>query len=297
MHNNFVLNHLSLPAADKDLAHTMLLNTMRGMLAYGEYGDSFSIYSDGKNKIFDFEISPGYKYEDFVFSLEDIGEEDLQLALLEISDKTPMLDFLNAEQFDAISESAFYFPDEAYSTTIDILGVAWELDAVLLSLNTSAKWSESEVRFAKYSTEPMLGFSYIDNISKKEHGISFNEERKSLTEKTFAESFPICKFSDAFLDWHSGLAELLKIRVKEKISLAVGKNFSGGKPLFDSLSDADGMREIRFSNIEGGAVRIIFKDTSDKKHAILCGFIKKSNAEGYDQAIIDARKILKGMAS
>lgn len=294
MQTNFIFNHLSLPAADKVSGHAALLDAMKGMLAYLNLGDRPIIYGDGKTKLSDFEIAKDYRFGDFINELEKI-DPDLQLTLFEIEDKTPMLDFLNEDQINSIANQAFYFPDEGYATTIDILGVAWELDAVLLSLNTSKRWSEYEVCFAKHSETPMLGYSYLDNISKKSHGEYFFDERKKLSEKGLIESFPTCKFSDEFIEWTNGLASNLLGKVKGKLSLAAAKQFSGGGPLFDSLENADGMREVRFSNTEGGAVRIIFKDLTDKKHAILFGFIKKSDNDGYDQAIIASRKILKKM--
>ncbi len=36
-------------------------------------------------------------------------------------------------------------------------------------------------------------------------------------------------------------------RVIEKLRLSSDKDFQGGKPLFETLTDGDGLREIRFS--------------------------------------------------
>lgn len=296
MQINFVFNHLSLPVQDKNLGHKALLDTVKGMLASLQFGDTPVIYGDGVNRFRDFEIAAGYRCEDFINELAQV-DSDLQLTLIEIDDKMPMLDFMSDEQIESISNHAFYFPDEGYKTTIDILGVAWELDAILLSLNTGSRWENDEVCFAKYSTGPMLGYSYLTNISQEKHGLHIYEQKEKLEEKSLSESFPSCNFSPEFLEWVAGLAKNLQTKVKGKISLASSKEFCGGGPLFDSLEDADGMREVRFSNTEGGAVRIIFKDLPNKKHAILVGFIKKSNNEGYDQAIASARGILKRMAS
>lgn len=52
------------------------------------------------------------------------------------------------------------------------------------------------------------------------------------------------------------------------------------------------IREIRFSAYPGGAIRILFKAAGNTQQAILLGFIKKSDAEGYLQNISEAKVIL-----
>ena len=89
----------------------------------------------------------------------------------------------------------------------------------------------------------------------------------------------------------------LKARIYDKLLLADMKKFQGGKPLFDTLNDADGLREMRFSAVQGGAVRILFGALSGQKYGILVGFIKKSDDEGYTSAIKLAKKELAYMTS
>ena len=64
---------------------------------------------------------------------------------------------------------------------------------------------------------------------------------------------------------------------------------------FRCNSTADGIRELRFSAVQGGAVRILFGQLPDGKQAILVGFVKKSDSEGYPKAIPTAKELLSEM--
>jgi hypothetical protein len=62
--------------------------------------------------------------------------------------------------------------------------------------------------------------------------------------------------------------------------------------LFDNLENADGLREIRISAYPGGAIRILFKALANSRQAILVGFIKKNDNEGYSVNIDKANELL-----
>lgn len=289
MDHNFVFNTLSLPASDANVAYRLLLDTAKGMLAVGSGNDRYAIFSDNLRSC---EVAPNFTYSDFLSQLAEQNEIDLQLALLEIDDKTPMFDFISAGIFDEIASSAFYFPDEPYTTSIDILAVAWHLDATLFSIATAEKWRTTEIEFAEFvDGVPSTGTSHLRNISCEEHGNVLRHQYESESSLALNEMFPNCQFSDDFLGWHNTLPTDLYSRVNNKFALAEAKKFQGGKPLFETLTDADGLREMRFSAVQGGAVRILFGALPEKRQAILVGFIKKSNTEGYVEAISSAKKI------
>ncbi len=287
MEHNFVFNTLSFPAASKEEAYRLLLDSAKGMLAVRSNKDRIAIYSDDRDNC---PIAPDYYYRDFISQLGEQHEDDLQLSLMEIDDKTPMLDCLSDELFNEIASSTFYFPNEAYDGSVDVLAMAWHLDATLLSIATINKWRENEVEFAQFSEgQPPTGRSYLRNISCEEHGNFIRQQYLAEAETPLEKLFPRCLFSQDFLAWVHQLPNDVLKRVVNKITLADAKQFQGGEPLFKTLHNADGIREIRFSAVQGGAVRILFRVLLGNQSAILFGFIKKSDNEGYDEAIESAK--------
>lgn len=293
MEHNFVFNTLSFPATSKEDAYRLLVDSAKGMLAIRSDKDRIAMYSDDHNNC---PVGPDYYYRDFILQLGEHHEVDLQLSLMEIDDKTPMLDFLPEELFNEIASSTFYFPNEAYDGSVDVLAMAWHLDATLLSIATADKWRENEVEFAKFiEGQPSTGSSYLRNISCEEHGNTIRQQYLDAAETPIEELFPRCLFSQDFLAWVRQLSKDVLNRVLNKITLADAKQFQGGEPLFNTLHNADGIREIRFSAVQGGAVRILFRVLSGNRSAILFGFIKKSDNEGYDEAIESAKTNLNRM--
>lgn len=287
MEHNFVFNTLSFPATSKEDAYRLLLDSVKGMLAVRSSKDRIAMYSDDHNNC---PLGPDYYYRDFISQLGEHHEVDLQLSLMEIDDKTPMLDFLSDELFNEIASSTFYFPSEAYNGTVDVLAMAWHLEATLLSIATTDKWREKEVEFAKFNEDqPSTGSSYLPNISCEVHGKLIRQQYEFEAETPLEQLFPRCLFSQDFLEWVHQLPKDVFNRVVNKVSLADAKQFQGGEPLFYTLHNADGIREIRFSAVQGGAVRILFRVLSGNRSAILFGFIKKSDNEGYDEAIESAK--------
>jgi hypothetical protein len=293
MEHNFVFNTLSFPATSKEEAYRLLLDSVKGMLAVRSNEDRIAIYSDDHNNC---SLGPDYCYCDFLSQLGDNREADIQLSLMEIEDKTPMLDFLPDGVVDEIASSSFYFSDEVYTGSVDVLAITWYMEATLLSIATVDKWRGNEIEFAQYSEgKPSTGSSYLRNISSEEHGKLICQQYQVEAETPIESLFPRCLFSQDFLTWFNSLSKDVSQRVISKLTLADAKQFQGGEPLFDTLHNADGIREIRFGAVQGGAIRILFRVISDSCSAILFGFIKKSNNEGYDEAIKAAKSNLNRM--
>ncbi|WP_199155783.1 type II toxin-antitoxin system RelE/ParE family toxin [Chromobacterium sp. ASV23] len=297
MDHYFVLNKLSFPAGSKEAATGLLIDAARGMLQVGIGDDRYALYADVTASLSQFVLAPGFSYGDFLEELTHKGEQDLQLALLEIEDKSPALDFLTSDEIDKLASECFYFPDAPYDGSVDTIALAWHLDAALLSIATSDRWLNGQIEFLNYvegktNTEP----SFLNNVSCRAHGVelgtTLRNEGLSLSMR-----FPECRFSAPFLEWERDLPADLRRRVGAKFALANAKQFQGGEPLFKTLKDAEGMRELRFSAVQGGAVRIIFSQLADRKQAILIGFVKKSDSEGYSEAIPAAKELLNDMRS
>jgi phage-related protein len=286
MDHNFVLNAMSFPAADASEGYSLLYSTLKGMLAVGGQEDRFALYCDNIPDLKNLSVAQGYTYSDFLDALVSDKEEDLLVALMEIDDKTPMLDHLSEADFEKIASTSFYFPDEGYEKSVDIIAVAWRLAAVLLSIPTSEKWRQTEIPFAQFTAGQTPGAaSYLRNVACESHGRTLRLQHEEQQRKPLQELYPNCKFSADFVEWVDGLVHDLKAKVNDKFALAYSKEFQGGEPLFKTLNNADGMREIRFDAVQGGAVRILFGGLNDGKQAVLIGFVKKSNSEGYAEAI------------
>jgi hypothetical protein len=292
MDHNFVLNAMSFPAPDEAQAYELFYSSIKGMLAVGQKEDRVAIYCDDFPNLKNFPISQGYTYADFLITLKAKDEEDLLVALLEIDDKTPMLDHFSDADIEEIASTSFFFPDEGYDKSIDMLAVAWRTNGILLSIPTSQRWQQTEIPFAQYTEGEAPGQpSYLRNIACEVHGQELRRQRGEQQQKSLPALYPNCKFSTDFEAWANSLAQDLKARVSDKLALAYAKNFQGGEPLFKTLNDAGGMRELRFGAVQGGAVRVLFGALADGSFAILTGFVKKSNSEGYSDAITTGTKI------
>lgn len=297
MNFNFVLNTLSLPASNPEQAYNLMFDAIQGMFALSSGNDRFALYSSAlDDNLIDSLLSDDYSYNDFLDQLLEEGENDIHMALLDIEDKTPTFNAIQ-NQIDSIANSAYFFPDRPYTGSVDLLAIAWNLDAYLLSSATSDRWRSLKITFSQYTPEspPAKELPYIYNISCEAHG----EELFSIfnPQIPFEQFFENCQFSNIFLDWLNKLHPSLQQRIKNKFHLATDKQFQGGEPLFKTLENANGIREMRFNAIEGGAVRILFKQLSDQRFYILYGFIKKSDNEGYDFAIQKSTELLQKISS
>lgn len=283
----FVFNYLSCPAANSSEAYTLVKDMFDGMLQYGNDGDRVFLYAD--NKLSDSLFSNNYRYGDFLNDLIANNELEMHSVLLEIEDKSPMLYHFSDEILEELNNLLFFFPSEGFQGSIDILAAAWYLDAVLLSIGSDKKWRVDSIEYDFYPQDDANHQLYAsDNIYSKEQG-------RSLWQKTLNEPiaindsiYPDCAFNDHFTNWFNTLASDIREKVKKKFDLAYKRKFLGGEPLFDTLTGKSwgGIRELRSSSVQGGAIRILFfpivKDGSSKI-GIACGFIKKSNNGGYDE--------------
>jgi hypothetical protein len=209
-----------------------------------------------------------------------------------LEDKSPALDHLDSETLDDIASYSFYMPDHPAPKHADTFSLAYFLDAILLSINTAPQWANHQVTIARVADDGR----YIDeklalhHIATQTHGLQlFQQFSQDDIKAVCAQAVMTAEF----VTWYQELIAENKRRVLDKCKLACERHFQGAKPLFDSLTNSDGIREIRFSAYSGGAIRILFKAMSDTKHAILLGFIKKSNSEGYDENIPKAEKLFR----
>ena len=198
--------------------------------------------------------------------------------------------FLSEDIVNDLVSYCFYMPQYAAVKYPDVFGTAWFVPAILLSIYTDEQWNSHKISIARTSDDGQ----YIDealtikNIACYEHGKLLHHELYQIDIKS------ICKTSMLtydFISWYEEQTKDNKIRIKDKLKLACERKFNGGKPLFDNLKNADGLREIRFSAYPGGAIRILFKALGNSRQTILVGFIKKNNIEGYPEHITKAKDL------
>ena len=303
MDHPICFNSLCLPAEDKESAHSLLLDACFGLLEMRiDESDRFLLYYDdfANNTIYDSVLSKdNYTYNDFLNDIETEGMVDLLYFLLETEDKSPTLDHIlmeNEHFVEDISKYQFYIPGIASNECQDTLAFSWYLNATLLSLKTTHIWEPLKVQIAFMQQDEFIqNFFHLNNISTFEHGVELREElhknRFQESEEPLEELYPDCVFTDEFKDWFDGLNENNHHNTRSKLELAHQRGFQGAEPLFKTLQDADGIREIRFSGYPGGAVRILFKILPNGNPSVLLGFIKKSDNEGYKENISRAQEL------
>ena len=299
MDHSICINPISMPATTIEAAKELLLDACLGVLDLNTGDDRFFFYFDDSDnsRMKDCVIADdGSKFSDFLDQMASY-DVDLFLFLEEVEDKSPALDFLLDEQIEEIASCNFYIPDTGFETNLDTLGIAYVLEATLLSMNTDECWNSSSVSAARYDDGAKREYIFpIKNISKKEHGEEHLLEYEKLSQTTLEDLCPDCSFTAEFKHWLEDLDVVNAKRVRTKLRLASERDFNGGKPLFETLkNNCDGLREIRFSAYPGGAIRILFRALSEGNQAILVGFIKKADEEGYDEACPKAIELWTAM--
>lgn len=282
------INKNSFPAHNINSGTELFDDAIQGVLELQSGSDRFFFYLDSNNGgLQELKIAEGLTYGNFIDNCKD---EDLKLFLYEVEDKSPALDYLTDSQIEEITEYNFYVDGEPIHEFLDVFGLAWVVSGILLSLNTGQCWQSSEINIAR-SDENGIKINELltlKNISSKVHGVThFN----FFNEVDIVQLVAPHTLSANIQEWYSDLIQENKIRVIDKLKLACARDFQGGMPLFKTLDDSDGIREIRFNAYSGGAIRIFFKKLEAKKQAILFGFIKKSNTEGYKTAQEQSNKI------
>ncbi|MGR5112023.1 type II toxin-antitoxin system RelE/ParE family toxin [Vibrio jasicida] len=288
MDHNICINQNSFPAKDNIEGKKLFDDAIQGILELQSGQDRFTFYLDSNDGcLYDFEISEDYTIDKY---LDEHNDQDLKLFLCEVEDKTPAIDSLSEEQFDDITAFSFYIAKHPAQPHPDVYGLCWALSAYLFSIASSDTWQSEQIEICrcdengKYVEEPLT----LRNISSVDHGIS---HYKAIHERSIEEVASPHIITGSLSSWYLAQSSENKVRIIDKIELAKSRDFNGGEPLFKNLTNANGLREIRFSAHSGGAIRILFKHKENGTHALLNGFIKKSDGDGYQEAIDEANKL------
>lgn len=291
MNHLICLNTNSFPAESSEDAYSFFNDALQGMLRLGGDNDRFTMYLDAETSLNEFFLAENYSYSDFSDQLKLENEHDLALFLLELDDKSPAFDYIDDDDLEDMAKYSFYMPNCQLPENGEVFNLAYFLSATLLSINTSEKWNSLRLDIARidesgrYIDETLT----LNNIACIEHGNTLFDEFNNVDIDSICDS---CVVTELFIAWYRNLTFENQYKVINKYTLAIQRQFEGGEPLFKTLDN--GMREIRFSAYSGGAIRILFKAFSvggRRKQAILLGFIKKNNNEGYARNIPKAHDL------
>ncbi|MDM2872070.1 MULTISPECIES: type II toxin-antitoxin system RelE/ParE family toxin [Citrobacter] len=278
------INKNSFPAENKDVGVSLFNDALQGVLQLQQCQDRFLFYLDSNDgDLSDLLIAPEFAYKDFIDECED---QDLALFLAEVEDKSPALDNLTEDQIEEMASYKFYIHNEAMDDYPDVYALSWVVTGYLLSLNIDERWNSSEIAISRVDNEGRYvdDIFYLKNIANERHGLEHAQE-------LFADALSLVEVSrphivsDKLSSWFLNQTKENKMRIISKVKLACSRNFQGNKPLFESLTNGNGLREIRISAYSGGAIRILFKNHHESIYALLVGFIKFSDSEGYSQAM------------
>jgi hypothetical protein len=293
MEHVICLNSNSFPADNRNIAMELFEDALQGVLALNNGVDRYALFHDdqGGGDLNSFQLAADFSFQEFKNELKNNNDMDLLLFLEEIDDKSPALDYITEDVFDDIAAFSFYVPGQPIPQYPDVFGLSWFLQAVLLSIPSQTHWDTEQVFIARtedgrYVDEQLT----LKNIARLDHGQQMFDDFNAVDIREICQN---CHVTSDFSDWYEDLKPENKLRVSDKLKLAVNREFNGGEPLFKTLNDAEGLREIRFSAYAGGAIRLLFKSLAGGRQAILLGFLKKSNGEGY-RSNIDAANGLYG---
>lgn len=281
------INENSFPAADNLTASSLFLDALHGALELQGIGERFAFYLDADNGcLLDFEIASSFSFDNF---LDHIGDADIRSFIYEVEDKSPAIDYLTEGQLEEVTEFTYYMAEHAADKKPEVYGISSVLGGYLLSIKTEERWFGEKIVVSRLDSDN----KYIEddlevkNLSCYEHGIHYSDLASKLDIEKLLEEH---EYTKDFVNWFYSLNSLNQWHVYQKIKLACARTFSGGRPLIDTLDDADGLKEIRIKTPEN-AIRVLFKSYKENKQAILFGFTKKANREGYSEAIEKANEL------
>lgn len=290
--HQFIWNTASFSDATDANVYCLFEEALRGLVQIPAAGETAELYCDDATPLLKRQISPSRSVGDFVAHLEATGEQDLAMILAEIDDKANAVYSLPFERLDHLAKSSYYFNSLPYSTSIDYLALAADLDGVLFSVASAKHWESHEVEVGRVLDEKAAGepgfILSVCNIATAKRILDLVSPASETV--SLDDLVPGCVISKELLEWFDRL-DLENQRIsRRKLSLAHGRKFQGGEPLFKTLNGGEGMREVRYKAFPGGAARILFGALENGKIALLRGFIKKSDNEGYTENVPAAAK-------
>lgn len=273
MDYSLFFNHLSLPASNLNEAYSLLIDAFQGALYLNQNDDRFVLYSDD-NSIDDCILAENFTYSDFKNRLADRGENDLLSFIYEIEDKSPFLDHISNDYINELTECLPYFSDRPYDANLDIFHLALLENGIMLSLATEKYWQNYTIIFFISREGEDDDRCQVYNISGKAHAASILDD----LERTLLDVCPNATFTGFFNEWYADIKREDRGKIRNILRHCHEHNFQLGRPIIDTINDSQypNMKEIRAGNPYGqrGKIRILFAMDTDRRPAILVGFIK-----------------------
>ena len=273
MDYSLFFNHLSLPASNLNEAYSLLIDAFQGALYLNQNDDRFVLYSDD-NSIDDCILAENFTYSDFKNRLAERGENDLLSFIYEIEDKSPFLDHISNDYINELTECLPYFPDRPYDANLDIFRLALLENGIMLSLATEEYWQNYTIIFFISREGKGDDRCQVYNISGKAHAASILDD----LERTLLDVCPNATFTGFFNEWYDDIKSEDRSKIRNILRHCHENNFQLGRPIIDTINDSQypNMKEIRAGNPYGqrGKIRILFAMNTDRRPAILVGFIK-----------------------
>lgn len=286
MHHRFIWNTASFAGASDDSILSQLAEAFEGILQIPAAGEIASLYFEGDKKLLQRQISEGYVLSDFIDHLVNTGRQEFAMIILDLDDKADAISSLPDDVVSEMASTSYYFSHLAYEGSSDTLALLAALDGILFSVGTIDPWCEYAIQFSTYPPPDPYSASIAYSVCDKRTSTLVSQALAPPSATlTLDQLLPNCQFTEAFQSWIQSITEENFSMLKKKLLLAHERAFMGGKPLFDTLNDADGMREVRMSAHGGGAIRVLFGAIPGGRQALLRGFIKKSDNEGYVENI------------
>lgn len=273
-------NHFSAPLPTRDSAYSQLTAAIRDALFLNKTGDDRITLSYDLSNINMHTLADNYYYSDYIDDLRNNGENDLMLTLLEMVDKAPLLNNLSDEDVDFLASSMIYVSGISYDRSMDLFGIAFVKNGIVLSLPSNPAWVEPSIAFSIFSAEQTAAINYLlRNISQPGHSVTILNGL--APQISLAEQFPTIRFENDIIAWFITLPHDDKVKISNAIQHCLCASFEIGRPLVDTIhgSRIANLKELRAGNHsqDSGKLRILFLRDENRNVHFLTGFVKYSN--------------------
>lgn len=295
MNNEFIFNENSSVSSYSDNLIPIIENMFEGLVSIGSFGDTYTLYADNVDRLFDICFAEDYKLKDY-YDLCFTHNREMAFFLLELIDKSPLINHIDSRKLDELTSKTFYVDGLTLKNEIPIVFSAL-YNTYLLSLGTDPIWTKNEIIVSQLDEDFIYNGSLINalNISSKTNSIFFNSLNND--DQTLEKLDPNAIFHEKMTEWYLALIPENKTRLYEKLKFIFSNNFNVSsaliKPITRNFKNKPvTFSEIRLDTISGGTMRIFFKKINNNPYFFI-GWTKKDDNEGYTENHKSACEILE----
>lgn len=295
MNNEFIFNENSSVPNYSDSLIPIIENMFEGLVSIGSFGDTYTLYADNVDKLFDICFADDYKLQDY-YDLCFTTNREMAFFLLELIDKSPLLNHLDDSKLNELTNKIFYVEGLSLKNEIPIVFSAL-YNIYLLSLGTDTFWTNNEIIVSQLDEDFKYNGTLINalNISSKTNSIFFNSLNND--DQTLGKLDPNAIFHQKMEEWYLALTPENRTRIYEKLKFIFYYDFNVSSALIkpitrDFKKKPVTFSEIRLDTVSGGTMRILFKKLKNNPHFFI-GWTKKDDNEGYTENHKSACEILE----